>query len=53
MNQITEDRAFLQSLRHVNTQLGTVAILGFDKPIPKDWGRLTIEEGKLILKPLK
>jgi hypothetical protein len=36
-------------VRHINTNIGIIAILGFDEDIPEGWERLRLEEGKAFL----
>ena len=46
MNPLGAEDQFLQHIRHINTKIGTIAILGFKEDIPESWERLDLDEAK-------
>lgn len=40
------DRNFMESVKHVETPIGYVAIIGFSMPIPPGWRMLRLDEGR-------
>ena len=48
-----QDQNVCQTLRHVNTPIGIVAILSFSMPFPQGWERLSFQEAQGILHLIK
>ena len=47
MNLTPQDLSFLGSgVKHITLPIGVVAILGFDKPFPHGWERLSYQEAQ-------
>ena len=44
---------FLSTVRHIDTKIGTIAVLSFKEDIPEGWERLQLEEAQPYLEKMK
>ena len=51
--QSSKEKEFINSIPHIETKIGTIAILNFQQDIPEGWERLSLEDAQPYLTKMK